>query len=105
MQDTPVLGTYYAEQYDIRQLQGKIDGERSPGRRCTSWLANLRARFDDEELFQSATNKTHISNDDRANIRNGSAAHQEDVARVISASSVLAPGVKVCQGNVSPRMS
>ncbi|CAI6349882.1 unnamed protein product [Macrosiphum euphorbiae] len=61
--------------YDLLQciLQGEIDSKRSPGRRRTSWLANLRTWFDKNsvELFRSATDKTRISMM-IANIRNGS---------------------------------
>lgn len=47
---------------------------RSPGRRRTSWLANLRTWFDKNsaQLFRSATNKTRTSMM-IADIRNGSA--------------------------------
>lgn len=53
-------------------LQGKINSKRGPGRRRTSWLANLRQWYDKSsaELFRIATNKIKIALM-VANIRNG----------------------------------
>lgn len=63
-----MLGTYYAEQvryYDHFQriLQRKIDSKISPGRRRTSWLANLKTWFykSSVELFQNATDRACVS--------------------------------------------
>lgn len=58
-----------------RILQVNINSKRSPERRRTSWLVNLRTWFDKSsvELFRSATNSTNKSRITMmiAKIRNG----------------------------------